>query len=465
MTSAREIRPTPYQARVLSVPEDHFIFLGGGRGGGKSMAVQFLILRHCDQYKARAKILVTRRRLKSLMQMSEELRVMLRSAYGPGVSYNQNDNIFRLPNGATIQLTHVESSSALSDVAQGMSFTLIAVDEAGEGPTMEVIDQLGLSLRAAGVPLRIILAGNPGGANHSALAERYVTGREPWVPFDFGGNTWVYAPSTVDDNPHLPDAYKKNFEVLRHTDPAIYRAMRLGDWSALVGDFFQGIWDADKMVIDHHDVPLDCFASLKLSIDWGSAAPCATVLVGQLAYAVRLPDDRVMPRGAWVVFDEHAEIDPRNMARGTGRTPGQIAPSLHGLAARNGVRARGVIDSAAEARQMGKAESSIADLFREAGVRVSPARKGARVPRFEHLKQLMVNGEFFVARRCRIWLATVPTLPRDSRIPDDCDSSANDHMLDATSYGIAGEAQGRVVVSNFGGRASKPPRDERVILV
>lgn len=460
-----ETRPTPYQTQVLCIPEDHFVFLGGGRGGGKSMALQFLILRHCDQYKGRAKILVTRRRLKSLLQFADEMRALFRSAYGKEVAFNQNDAMFRLPNGATIQLTHVESSSALSDVAQGMSYSMIAVDEAGEGPAMEVIDQLGLSLRSKDAPLRLVLAGNPGGSQHSALAERYVTGRDPWVPFDFGGNTWVYAPSTVDDNPHLPDAYKKNFEVLRHTDPALYRAMRLGDWSALVGDFFQGIWSADKMVVDHHDVPLDCFASLKLSIDWGSAAPCATVLVGQLAYAVRLPDDRVMPRGAWVVFDEHAEVSANNIARGTGRTPGQIAPSLHAMAARSGVRARGVIDSAAEARQMGKAESSIADLFREAGVRVSPARKGARVPRFEHLKQLMVNGEFFVASRCRIWLATVPTLPRDSRIPDDCDSSANDHMLDATSYGIAGEAQGRVQVAGFTGRASNPPRDERVIVV
>lgn len=458
-----EIRPTPFQTQVLSVPEDHFIFLGGGRGGGKSMALQFLILRHCDEYKSRARVLVTRRRLKSLLQFGEELRALLRSAYGRDITYNQNDAVFRLPNGAVIQLAHVESASALSDVAQGMNFSLICCDESGEAPTMEVIDQLGLSLRGTGVPLRMVLAANPGGSNHGALAERYVTGREPWMPFEFEGNTWVYAPSILDDNPHLPAAYRKNFEILARTDPALYRAMRLGDWSAMVGDFFQGIWSADRMVIDHHDVPLDCFASLRLSIDWGSAAPCATVLVGQLAYAVRLLDDRVMPRGAWVVFDEHAECDPRNISRGTGRTPGQIAPSLHAMAARNGVRARGVIDSAAEARQMGRAEASIADLFREAGVRVRPARKGARVPRFEHIKQLMVNGEFFVARRCRMWLATVPSLPRDSRIPDDCDSSANDHFLDATSYGIAGvvrPAVQRAFTPNL-----KLPREDRVFWV
>ena len=172
-----------------------------------------------------------------------------------------------------------------------------------------------------------------------------------------------------------------------------------------------------------------------------------------------------MPKGAWVIYDEHAEVDPRNIARGTGRTLGQIAPALHKLCARSRVRARGVIDSAAEARTAGRAESSIADLFRDAGVRVTPAKKGARVPRFEHLKQLMVGGEFYVTSRCRLWLATVPGLPRDSRIPEDVDTKANDHFLDATSYAIAGEASRSVRMVDFGGAGPKEPNVTRIIYV
>ena len=110
---SNQARPTPYQTQVLCIPEDHFVFLGGGRGGGKSMALQFLILRHCDQYKARAKILVTRRRQKSLIQFAEEMRALFRSAYGKDVAFNQNDNIFRLPNGATVAtLLHSTSKGA-----------------------------------------------------------------------------------------------------------------------------------------------------------------------------------------------------------------------------------------------------------------------------------------------------------------------------------------------------------------
>lgn len=40
------------------------------------------------------------------------------------------------------------------------------------------MDSLALTLRASGAPLRLVSAGNPGGANHSAPAERYVTGRD-----------------------------------------------------------------------------------------------------------------------------------------------------------------------------------------------------------------------------------------------------------------------------------------------
>ena len=143
MNQATVVRPSPFQAQVLAVPEDMNLFLGGGRGGGKSFAVMLLILRHCNQYKNRARVLVTRRRLKSLLQFAEELRALLRSAYGAGFTYNQNDNIFRLSNGATIALTHCESQAALSDTVQGTTQSLIVVDEAGEGPELPVIDALG----------------------------------------------------------------------------------------------------------------------------------------------------------------------------------------------------------------------------------------------------------------------------------------------------------------------------------
>jgi hypothetical protein len=81
------------------------------------------------------------------------------------------------------------------------------------------------------------------------------------------------------------------------------------------------------------------------------------------------------------------------------------------------------------------------------------------------MKELMVNGEFFVASRCRFWLATVPQLPRDPRRPEDIDSSANDHMADCTSYLIAGAASGHVAVGDFSPPQRLPDTGERVIVI
>ena len=464
MTEQR-IEPTAFQAKVLAIPESCWIFMGGGRGGGKTHAILFLILRHCRQYGPLARILVTRRRLKSLQQFAEELRGLLRAAYGSAFNFNANDGVFRLNSGATIALTHCESASALQDTVQGQTFGLIVVDEIGEGPDLATVDQLSLTLRAKGVPLRMVLAGNPGGQNHAPCADRWVTGRTPWATFEFGGNTYVYAPSTVDDNDHLPDGYKKNFEVLKTTDPGLYKAHRYGDWSAITGSYFAGSWRHDEMVIDHHEVPPQMFSKLSLAIDWGSAAPCVTLLMGTLAYDVRLRDDRVLPKASVIVFDEHAEVDPLNMSRGTGRSPSQIAPAIHAMCARNGVRAKGVIDSAAEAKSAGTVEDSISDLFRAAGVKVRPARKGPRVPRFELLKTKMISGEFYVASRCKGWLRTVPSLPRDPRLPEDVDTKAVDHWLDACSYGLAGAAGGIKVGTFSGGEQRMPNTGDKVIWV
>lgn len=149
------------------------------------------------------------------------------------------------------------------------------------------------------------------------------------------------------------------------------------------------------------------FTSLKLGIDWGSAAPMAAVLGGQLAFDVRLSDDRVMPRGSWVIYDEHAEFDPRNIARGTGRSPSQIAPALHAMCARSGVRARGVIDAAAEAKTAGRHEDSISDLFRAGPGAVQPhapasplTRRGQRKPPGLTLFKTLWNRRLWIDEIC-----------------------------------------------------------------
>jgi len=56
----------------MAVPEQFDLFLGGGRGGGKTHLLAALFLRHCEQYGENAKCLVVRRSFPALQDLEAE---------------------------------------------------------------------------------------------------------------------------------------------------------------------------------------------------------------------------------------------------------------------------------------------------------------------------------------------------------------------------------------------------------
>ena len=60
------LRPNRFQTRVLEVPEDVDLFLGGGRGGGKSHLLAFLAVRHLAVYPKRARVFCLQKTFASL---------------------------------------------------------------------------------------------------------------------------------------------------------------------------------------------------------------------------------------------------------------------------------------------------------------------------------------------------------------------------------------------------------------
>src|SRR5215218_3339716 len=107
------------------------------------------------------------------------------------------------------------------------------------------------------------------------------------------------------------------------------------------------------------------------------------------------------------------------------------------------MRPEGVADDAIFART-GSGAGSIAEEFRNAGVFFTRARKGERVVGWERMRRMLQDAGtpdkpgLYVSRLCEYWWATIPTLPRDPRKPDDVDSRAADHAADACRYALAG---------------------------
>lgn len=135
------------------------------------------------------------------------------------------------------------------------------VDEAGQYATPNLIDKLRSNMRGpSGMPIRQVIAANPGDVGHAWLAARYVFKSKPWLPFHepMTDAPFVYAPSTYRDNPFIDaDKYRASLEASCPADPELLRAWLDGDWAINRGAFFGMVLSEQRNSIDPWTLPLN----------------------------------------------------------------------------------------------------------------------------------------------------------------------------------------------------------------
>jgi hypothetical protein len=229
---------SPFQHRVCAVPETFDLFLAGGRGGAKTYTFAILALRHVEQYGPQARVLFIRRSYKGLADYESTCREVFGLVYGPAARYNASERLWRFPGGGYMELGQLDGPDDYLKY-QGRSFTLLEVDEAGQYATPDLLDRLRSNLRGPrGIPIRQVMAANPGDPGHHWLASRYVFRGAPWRPFDepTSGRRWVCAPSTFRENPFIDqEAYRAQLEASCPHDPELLRAWLDGDWTVARG--------------------------------------------------------------------------------------------------------------------------------------------------------------------------------------------------------------------------------------
>lgn len=446
-----ELKVSPFQSRAMRVPEEFDLFLGGGRGGGKSFVMALLCLRHAEQYGDRARMLFIRRSYAGLRDFELTSREVFGMAYGTGYSYNAGEHLFRLPTGATLELGQLESHTCYQKY-QGRSVTMLLTDEAGQYAAPDLLDLLRSNLRAPkGIPVRMVVAANPGGPGHHWLANRYVFAGSPWEPFleAKSGRQWVYAPSTFAENPFMDsNAYRQQLMSSCPEDDELLRAWLEGDWAIARGAYFSSVIAENRNAVDNWEaVPKGW--DVYLAHDFGSTAPSVTYLVARSPGETG-PDGRFYPRDSLVLIDELATARRGDYNKGLGWTVPTLAEEIKAMAKTWNVRPQGVADDAIFAKT-GSGAGSIADEFRHAGIYFLPAKKADRITGWQVMRRLLADAGkpdvpgLYVARRCWYWWATVPTLARDTRRVEDVDSSGPDHAADASRYGCLYQRR-RVVV-------------------
>jgi len=436
-----EIQLSDFQKKVCAIPESFDLFLGGGRGGAKSFTMAILALRHCEQYKEKARVLYIRQTYAGLRDFENLTRDIFGSLYGNKATYNGTEHIWKMPGGGYIELGQLESPRCYEKY-QGRSFSLLMTDEAGQYATPELLDRLRSNLRGAkDMPLRTVTAANPGGVGHHWIAKRYVFKSAPWQPFteENSKRTWVSAPSTYLDNPFInQDEYFNQLQASCPSDPELLRAWLEGDWAVARGAYFASVLEESRNAIEMwKQIPTNW--EHWLSHDYGSSAPSITYVM------VKSPGGEVngkyYPKDSIIICDELATSDPIALNQGMGYTVPHLSEYIKEMCNKWMIKPEGCADDAIFA-QHGSGAGSIADEFKAQGVYFRKAHKADRKTGWETMRRMLQDAGkpdkpgLYISRHCEYFWATVPYLGRDPRNAEDLDSRSADHAADAVRYGL-----------------------------
>lgn len=431
-------QPGP-QADAITATWCPELCFGGARGGGKSEFLLGDFLQDVPRYhQAWRGILVrkTNNELEEILARSQEM-------YPPtGALWEAGKRTWSWPNGATLKLRYLEREDDANRY-QGHQYTWVGFDEMGTHATDRGYRKLMACLRSShDVPTkRVRISCNPGGPGHGWIKERFITpARLGYTPlFDEETKMWrVFIPSKLTDNQILLANDPGYLDRLRGVgSPELVRAWLEGDWDVVLGAFFSE-FRVDRHVIRPFAVPAHW--QRFRAFDWGSAKPfvCLWIAVSD-GSCVRCfgrngcDSCESYPRGALIVYREWyggkdnvgLKLTVEEIARGIleRQTPGeQIAYS--------------VADPS-----IAKADGGPSHMERFAREKIHwrPADNN-RLAGWDQVRaRLRGDGDgrpgLYLFATCPEGIRSIPTAQHDESRPEDIDTEADDHWLDALRYG------------------------------
>ena len=416
-------RPNPKQEQFLRCDRKYIAF-GGARGGGKSWAVRTKAVLLALHYPG-IRLLLVRRTYQELE--NNHIRFLRRQLSGIA-EYNSTTRQFRFPGGSVLDFGYCASDGDL-DRYQGAEYDVIFLDEATQ-LRQEWMQQFAACLRGVNdFPKRIYYTCNPGGPGHGYIKRLFIDRR-----FLRGenGDDYVFIPARVTDNTALLRSQPDYLRQLEALPKKLRMAWLEGRWDIFQGQFFQEFTDDPDHYRDrrftHVIEPFDIPAGWRIyrSYDFGYAKPfsCAWWAVDYDGVIYRILE----LYGCTDTPDEGLRWSPEKQFSEIRRIE-DTHPWLKGR------DIYGVADPAIWDTSRGESIYETALKYR---IYFTPG-DNRRIPGWMQMHYRMAFDEegypmMYVFSHCRAFLRTVPLLLYSDTVPEDLDTTQEDHAADEARY-------------------------------
>ena len=458
-----DINLHPKQKSVL-LSEATEILYGGAAGGGKSLLLRALAILFASQIPG-INVYLFRRISEDLIESHftghsgfEEMLApwvecgFCRITYAPAR--------IRFSNGSQILGSHCQYEKHLVKY-QGAEIDVLLIDELTHftekqyrylrGRCRTPNDpkiQNGIKKLAEKLGVKIVLpfivcASNPGGVGHGWVKQTFIDSAPPKkihkTGKDDGSMLRQFIPAKLSDNPSLDEEeYKGKLAGLG--DENLVRAMLNGDWNIAEGAYFADCWKNNVNVVNPFPISKGWY--IDRSFDWGSSKPFAVCWFAESdGCDIKLKDGTVKNtcRGDVFFFAEYYGWNGK-ANEGCRMLASDIARKIKHIEERFPFPVKpGPADSAIWTNENG---NCIADDMSAQGVKWLKANKGpgSRIQGWQIMRRYLSDAKsaekpgLYVFNTCRHFIRTVPVVPRDDRNPEDIDTDAEDHILDAVRY-------------------------------
>ena len=434
-------RPQPRQMEFMRRPEPEALY-GGAAGGGKSDALVIEALRqvHIPHYRA----LILRKTYPQLSDLVDKSQSYYRRAF-PEAQYNATSHVWVFPSGAKIYFGSMQYTKDRTNY-QGKAFDFIGFDELTHFEWEEYSYMMSRN-RPTGPGTRVYLRAttNPGGVGHGWVKARFITPAPPGTPIveeypvrmpdgteKVLRRARVFIPSSIFDNPALLENDPDYLASLAAMPEAEKQALLYGSWDSFSGQVFTE-WRNDPNhyedqrwthVIAPFTIPkhwkiyrgYDFGFSKPFSVGWYAADEEGRLYrIKELYGCTGTPDEGVL----WTPERQFAEI----------RRMEDEHPYLRGRTI------RGVADPAIWDASRGESIYETALKHRIFFVKGDNRRVAGWM---QMHYRMSFDGEgypmLYVFQHCRAFIRTIPQLLYSETVPEDVDTTQEDHVADESRY-------------------------------